>query len=256
MCSCDDHEPQGQHRRGRDRRQLQCEQGIGVLKPLAEHGRYDLIFDVGSQLLRIQCKWGSMIGEARVGPGPHGLPRVTRRGAMFSARTRRRDRCAWRLLRRSRRDLPRTDRTGRRSEAAVISGSVRPETASVPDYILAADHRLSGAVAQLGERRSGTPKATGSSPVSSTHFRARVTYGRRPRVPQPLRLVHGAHRGGRGVPRHPPRQALRAPRPRARPAPDRRLARAGATGSARSAPPPRAPAPAAGPPPAPRSGGA
>lgn len=30
------------------------------------------------------------------------------------------------------------------------------------------DYLLSGAVAQLGERRSGTPKATGSSPVSST----------------------------------------------------------------------------------------
>ena len=32
----------------------------------------------------------------------------------------------------------------------------------------AAEYELSGAVAQLGERRRGTPKATGSSPVSST----------------------------------------------------------------------------------------
>jgi prevent-host-death family protein len=32
----------------------------------------------------------------------------------------------------------------------------------------ARDHELSGAVAQLGERRYGIPEATGSSPVSST----------------------------------------------------------------------------------------
>src|SRR5947207_11521613 len=32
----------------------------------------------------------------------------------------------------------------------------------------AADYCLEGAVAQLGERRRGTPEATGSSPVSST----------------------------------------------------------------------------------------
>ena len=32
---------------------------------------------------------------------------------------------------------------------------------------LASDVEFAGAVAQLGERRSGTPKATGSSPVSS-----------------------------------------------------------------------------------------
>ena len=34
---------------------------------------------------------------------------------------------------------------------------------------LEADFRLQGAVAQLGERQSGTLEATGSSPVSSTH---------------------------------------------------------------------------------------
>lgn len=33
------------------------ELGIGVFKPLGEHGRADLIFEVGPQLLRVQCKW-------------------------------------------------------------------------------------------------------------------------------------------------------------------------------------------------------
>ena len=31
--------------------------GVGVYKPMFEGGRYDLIFDVGSRLLRVQCKW-------------------------------------------------------------------------------------------------------------------------------------------------------------------------------------------------------
>jgi prevent-host-death family protein len=33
--------------------------GIDVLKPLVEHGRYDLAFDLGTELLRVQCKWAS-----------------------------------------------------------------------------------------------------------------------------------------------------------------------------------------------------
>ena len=31
--------------------------GIGVYKPISEGGRYDLIFDLGTRLLRVQCKW-------------------------------------------------------------------------------------------------------------------------------------------------------------------------------------------------------
>ncbi|MEO8091871.1 MAG: group I intron-associated PD-(D/E)XK endonuclease, partial [bacterium] len=34
--------------------------GIAVSKPLAEHTRYDLIFDLGSRLIRVQCKWAPL----------------------------------------------------------------------------------------------------------------------------------------------------------------------------------------------------
>src|SRR3712207_1143625 len=34
--------------------------GIGVLAPMTEHGRYDLVFDVERRLLRIQCKWATL----------------------------------------------------------------------------------------------------------------------------------------------------------------------------------------------------
>ena len=37
--------------------------GIPVLRPLAEHTRYDMAFDLGSRLLRVQCKWAPRRGE-------------------------------------------------------------------------------------------------------------------------------------------------------------------------------------------------
>jgi PD-(D/E)XK endonuclease len=37
--------------------------GIGVYKPISEGGRYDLSFDIGSRLLRVQCKWATRCGD-------------------------------------------------------------------------------------------------------------------------------------------------------------------------------------------------
>src|SRR5919109_3382540 len=34
--------------------------GIDVLKPVSEHGRYDLAFDLGDRILRVQCKWATL----------------------------------------------------------------------------------------------------------------------------------------------------------------------------------------------------
>jgi hypothetical protein len=34
-----------------------------VLRPMNEGGRYDLAIDVGSKLLRVQCKWASRLGD-------------------------------------------------------------------------------------------------------------------------------------------------------------------------------------------------
>ncbi len=42
--------------------------GIGVYKPVNEGLRYDLIFDVGSRLVRVQCKWALRHGEVVVVP--------------------------------------------------------------------------------------------------------------------------------------------------------------------------------------------
>ena len=37
--------------------------GIGVLRPVVEGGRYDLMFDISSRLLRVQCKWAPLQGD-------------------------------------------------------------------------------------------------------------------------------------------------------------------------------------------------
>ena len=37
--------------------------GIPVLRPMTEHGRYDMVFELGTNLVRIQCKWASVHGD-------------------------------------------------------------------------------------------------------------------------------------------------------------------------------------------------
>ena len=36
---------------------------LPVLRPVAEGGRYDIAIDIGEQLLRVQCKWASRVGD-------------------------------------------------------------------------------------------------------------------------------------------------------------------------------------------------
>lgn len=48
--------------------------GIGVLRPLVEGSRYDLVFDWAGELHRVQCKWARLEGEVitmRVGGSYH-----------------------------------------------------------------------------------------------------------------------------------------------------------------------------------------
>ncbi len=36
---------------------------LPVLRPVAEGGRYDIVIDLGTRLLRVQCKWASRLGD-------------------------------------------------------------------------------------------------------------------------------------------------------------------------------------------------
>lgn len=40
--------------------------GISVLRPIVEHGRYDLAFEIADRILRVQCKWGGLHDERSV----------------------------------------------------------------------------------------------------------------------------------------------------------------------------------------------
>jgi hypothetical protein len=47
---------------------LECARlGIGVSRPLGDE-RYDLIFDLGEELVRVQCKWAATRGDVLVVP--------------------------------------------------------------------------------------------------------------------------------------------------------------------------------------------
>ena len=142
--------------------------GLGVYKPLSEHGRCDLIFDVAGQLLRVQCKWGRKNGE---------VVSVNLCGCSYNSRGE---------------EIRRTYSRDEIEAVAVYCGAL--DTCYLIPIAVAAerrafhlrlgptrngqkvainwatDHELHGAVDQLVDRLRGTQKAVGSSPSSSTLF--------------------------------------------------------------------------------------
>jgi PD-(D/E)XK endonuclease len=152
---------------------------IGVYRPITEGERYDLILDIGFRLLRVQCKWAALHGEvlhvrccsARRGAGARILnrPDTTDEVDAFAAYSVDLDQCfllppeLWaerRLL--HLRVTPTRNNQRRRINWA-------------RDFEFAARIRSFGAIAQLGERRRGTPKVTGSNPVGSISDRSRAS---------------------------------------------------------------------------------
>lgn len=145
--------------------------GLSVLKPLTEHERYDLALDLGSLILRVQCKWATHDGDVvliRVGGS-----RTSRRGYVRStyredeidavgAYCEVLDRCYL---------LPASMVAGRHALSLRTSAARNNQRAAIN---FAAEYEL-GAVAQLAERRYGIPEAEGSSPSSSIPERDRAT---------------------------------------------------------------------------------
>jgi hypothetical protein len=142
--------------------------GIEVLRPQLEHGRYDLVFDLGSRFLRVQCKWaglkqdGSVVDVQIAGSRhtPSGYVRTTYSANEIDAIAvycEELDECYL---------LPVDLVAGMN---ALHLRRTAPRNGQRAALNWAADYRL-GAVAQLGERRLGMAEATGSSPVSSTHL--------------------------------------------------------------------------------------
>ena len=140
--------------------------GVDVSKPLVEHARYDLIFDLRPELLRVQCKWAPLkngVVQVRLSSTYY-----TSRGEQVSSTYDRSEidalavyfealDCCYLL--------PAALIERRR---AIYLRTARPLNAQRAALNWAADYDLSGAIAQLGERSAGSRKVVGSSPTSST----------------------------------------------------------------------------------------
>jgi PD-(D/E)XK endonuclease len=140
------------------------EAGIVVARPLTEGRRYDLIFDVGPSLVRVQCKWAPRKGDVVVVRArtsrytPSGYVRTTYAVTEvdgIAADCPQLDACFY---------VPIDDIAGKSVAHLRLSPTQNGQLAGVT----MADRYQLGAVAQLGERRSGRPKVVGSSPISST----------------------------------------------------------------------------------------
>jgi prevent-host-death family protein len=142
------------------------ELGVSVLKPMSEHGRYDLVFDLGERLVRVQCKWANRKGDVvsvYVGGSylsPNGYVRSTYAADEVDAIAAYcggdLDECYL---------LPIELVAGQYSVHLRLAPARNGQRAGLH---FANEYLFSGAVAQLGERRHGMAEATGSSPVSST----------------------------------------------------------------------------------------
>lgn len=145
------------------------ELGIGVYRPWGDE-RCDLIFDLRPTLVRVQCKWASRVGDVivvrcyRNRRNADGLLRqfYSRDDVdAFAAYCAELGKCYWipfESLTPSGQLFLRTGPTKNNQQFGVRWAK---------DCEFDATLKPLGAVAQLGERLSGTQKATGSSPVGS-----------------------------------------------------------------------------------------
>jgi PD-(D/E)XK endonuclease len=140
------------------------ELGIGVCLPIGDGCRYDLMFDFHPEVVRVQCKWAPRKGDVIVVHmrtsrcTPNGYVR-TRYAASeidaIGAYCPEMERCYL---------LPIAEFEGQSYAHLRLLRSRNNQERGVR---MAASYYL-GAIAQLGERRSGRPKVAGSSPASST----------------------------------------------------------------------------------------
>jgi ribosomal protein L36 len=140
------------------------ELGIEVYRPVTEGGRYDMILAVGHRLLRTQCKWARRRGDVLVinirtsRYTPRGYIRTTYSAREIDGVA------AWCADTGECYFIPIADVDGQGYLHLRLAPARNNQELLVH---WAADYRL-GAIAQLGERLTGSQEAGGSSPPSST----------------------------------------------------------------------------------------
>jgi PD-(D/E)XK nuclease superfamily protein len=140
------------------------ELGFVVLRPLVEGRRYDLVIDTGPDLLRVQCKWAQQRGAViqvnltTCRHTPSGYVRSTYgRDEVdgIGVYCHQLKRCFY---------LPIEAVAGRTAFRLRLAPAANHQEAAI-NY---ADQYAFGAIAQLGERSTGSAEVAGSSPASST----------------------------------------------------------------------------------------
>jgi prevent-host-death family protein len=140
--------------------------GCTVARPLTDHPPYDLVIEVEGRLLRVQCKWAALqcgvvairLGRCRHSP-IHGYIRNSYCADEIDALAAYCDDLNECFL------VPVDLVDGRGWLSLRVDPPRNSQRAALH---FAADHSLSGAIAQLGERVSGTHEVAGSSPAGST----------------------------------------------------------------------------------------
>jgi hypothetical protein len=138
--------------------------GIEVYRPVAEGGRFDLIFVFpDGSLARVQCKWANLVQGAvairnyssrRAAEGMRSRPYTATEVDAIAAYCAELEECFY---------VPISEVDGRR----IIHLRTRPARNGQRKRLhFSAQYRL-GAIAQLGERLAGSQKVAGSSPASS-----------------------------------------------------------------------------------------
>ena len=145
--------------------------GIDVYRPLGEGGRYDLILDVGSRLLRVQCKWAASLKQVLVvrcytfRRTRHGWKKTTYSGDevdVIAAYSMDLDRCFLIPI-----ELVEKRPTIQLRVSPTLNNRKRRINWADDFDFEATLRRHQGAVAQLGERQSGTLEVRGSIPLGS-----------------------------------------------------------------------------------------
>ncbi len=149
---------------------------VPVWKPVSEHSRADLMFEIGGRLHRVQVKWGRLsergdVVIARIGTSrhsPNGYVRTTyadHEVDLFAIYCGELDR---RFL------LPMSQFAGMNQIHLRLSPARNSQLACIN---LADSFDFEGAIAQLGERLHGMQEAAGSSPASSTETHGPAVIG-------------------------------------------------------------------------------
>jgi prevent-host-death family protein len=139
--------------------------GVEVFKPVSEHTRYDLVFGLGSRLLRVQCKSATVNGQVvciRLVSNWH-----SPRGYVRTRYTAEEIDCVaahcHELDRNYLIPIERID-----GQSAIQLRLAPPKNAQRASINYDSAYLLSGAIAQLGERVTGSHEGVGSSPTGST----------------------------------------------------------------------------------------